>query len=125
MVNSPRAGNRAAPAPPPGVCAISGDENRPPAPAKPIAAAPPMKPRLQMSHISPPRIGVPPTLNCGPGFVTEWVRLLARIVTQIAGRVARPPRRQTGIGALRQRYAASSCRLAQPSARALAAAGLS
>lgn len=55
MVNSPRGGSLEAPASPRTACASSGEDSSPLTPAAPSAAAPRMKPRLQISHMSSPR----------------------------------------------------------------------
>jgi hypothetical protein len=78
-VNSPRAGSRVEAVSLGGVCASKGDEN---SPAVPSAAAPRIKPRLQISHILlPPGPGLSPISAFGlycfsacplSAFYTNW-----------------------------------------------------
>src|ERR1700722_12254885 len=80
MVNSPRAGSLVEPESLRGVCATRGEEN---SPVAPNAAAPPMKPRLQISHIAPPGwIGTLPIAIGGPHC--DWVCPLAAFLHQLA-----------------------------------------
>src|SRR3984957_14023073 len=80
MVNSPRAGSLVELESPDAVCAIRAEENSPIAPS---AAAPPMKPRLQISHIAPPDGSArrrPPLAD----FICDWVCPLAALLHQMA-----------------------------------------
>src|SRR5579863_2674497 len=92
MVNSPRAGSLVEPESARGVCAIAGEEN---SPVAPNAAAPPMKPRLQISHIAPPgSIGTSPTAIGGLHYC-DWVCPLAAFLHELAAvtsglRIAKP-----------------------------------
>src|ERR1700729_3168564 len=80
MVNSPRAGSLVELESPDAVCAFRAEENSPVAPS---AAAPPMKPRLQISHIAPPD----GSARCRPLWRTsfcDWVCPLAALLHQMA-----------------------------------------